>query len=212
MKAAIVLLDYLRHEHTAQAVASFSLGNYHYDMFTIDKKGIAAALNEGIRKTKDYDIVAFCGNDIVLPNNWLLMAVEHIQAIPETGMCGIYCVETLPKTEVINGIEVHPTWATFGNVIIPRKAIDSVGYFNEAYDPYGMQDSDYGLRLTQLGFKSYYIKVLQSQHIGHDVGEQTDYRKMKDEGLNKAGEIWSEYTKLYEESNNYTIFYDEYSR
>ena len=75
-----------------------------------------------------------------------------------------------------------------------------------------MQDSDYGLRLNQLGFKSYYIKGLQSQHIGHDVGEQTDYRKMKDEGLNKAGEIWSEYTKLYEESNNYTIFYDEYSR
>jgi hypothetical protein len=75
-----------------------------------------------------------------------------------------------------------------------------------------MQDSDYGLRLTQLGFKSYYIKGLQSSHIGHDVGEQTDYRKMKDEGLNKAGEIWSEYTKLYEESNNYTIFYDEYSR
>jgi GT2 family glycosyltransferase len=209
MKAAIVLLDYLRHEHTAQAVASFPLGNYPYDMFTIDKKGIAAALNEGINKTKDYDLVAFCGNDIVMPNNWLLIAVEHIQAIPETGMCGIYCVETLPKTEVINGIEVHPTWATFGNVIIPRKAIDSVGYFNEAYDPYGMQDSDYGLRLTQLGFKSYYIKGLQSSHIGHDVGEQTDYRKMKDEGLNKAGAIWEYYNKLYFETNNYTIFYDE---
>jgi hypothetical protein len=43
-------------------------------------------------------------------------------------MCGISCVENLPKTEVINGIEVHPTWATFGNVIIPRKAIDTVGY------------------------------------------------------------------------------------
>ena len=209
MKAAIVLLDYLRHEHTVQAVASFPLGNYPYDMFTIDKKGIAAALNEGIRKTKDYEIVAFCGNDIVLPNNWLLMAVEHIQAIPETGMCGIYCVENLPKTEVINGIEVHPTWATFGNVIIPRKAIDKVGYFNEAYDPYGMQDSDYGLRLSELGYKNYYIKGLQSSHIGHDVGEQTDYRKMKDEGLNKAGEIWGEYTKKYQESNNYTIFYDE---
>ena len=209
MKAAIVLLDYLRHEHTAQAVASFPSGNYPYDMFTIDKKGIAAALNEGIRKTKDYEIVAFCGNDIVMPNNWLLMAVEHIQAIPETGMCGIYCVEALPKTEVINGIEVHPTWATFGNVIIPRNAIDTVGYFNEAYDPYGMQDSDYGLRLTQLGFKSYYIKGLQSSHIGHDVGEQTDYRKMKDEGLNKAGAIWEYYNKLYTETNNYTIFYDE---
>jgi hypothetical protein len=44
------------------------------------------------------------------------------------------------------------------------------------------------------------------------VGEQTDYRKMKDEGLNKAGEIWGEYTKKYQDTNNYTIFYDEYSR
>lgn len=210
MKVAIVLLDYLRHTFTEQAIQSFHRGNYPFDLFRIDRLGIAAALNEGIDKTRDYDAVAFCGNDIQMPDNWLLIAVEHIQAIPETGMCGIYCVENLPKTEVINGIEVHPTWATFGNVIIPRKAIDSVGYFNEAYDPYGMQDSDYGLRLTQLGFKSYYIKGLQSSHLGHDVGEQTEYRKMKDEGLNKAGEIWSRYTKLYEDSNNYTIFEKQY--
>lgn len=210
MKVAIVLLDYLRHTYTEQAIQSFHKGNYPFDLYTIDRLGIAAALNEGIDKTKDYDAVAFCGNDIQMPDNWLLIAVEHLKVIPETGMCGIYCVENLPKIEVINGIEVHPTWATFGNVIIPRKAIDSVGYFNEAYDPYGMQDSDYGLRLTQLGFKNYYIKGLQSHHLGHDVGEQTDYRKMKDEGLNKAGEIWSRYTKLYEEQNNYTIFDKEY--
>jgi GT2 family glycosyltransferase len=172
--------------------------------------GIAAALNEGIDKTKDYDAVAFCGNDILMPDNWLLIAVEHIMAIPDTGMCAIHCVESLPPLETINGKQVHPTWATFGNAVIPRKAIDAVGYFNVGFDPYGMQDSDYGLRLTKLGFKNYYVKDLQSQHLGHDVGDQTDYRKMKDMGLNKAGEVWGRCTKHYEDTNDYTIFNNEY--
>ena len=206
MKVALVLLDYLRHTFTKKSMQSFLLGNYPYDLYVIDRLGIAAALNEGIDKTKDYDAVCFCGNDIEMPNNWLLMAVEHIEAISNTGMCGIYCVENLPALEVINGIEVHSTFATFGNVVITRKAIDSVGYFNEAYDPYGMQDSDYGLRLTKLGFKNYYIKGLQSYHLGHDVGEQTEYRKMKDDGLNKAAEVWSKSIEQYQRTNNYTIF------
>ena len=210
MKAAIVLLDYLRHTFTDQCVQSFHKGNYPFDLFRIDRLGIAAALNEGIDMTREYDAVAFCGNDILMPDNWLLIAVEHIMAIPETGMCGIYCVEKLPPLETINGKQVHPTWATFGNVIIPRKAIDAVGYFNQAFDPYGMQDSDYGLRLSKMGFQSYYIKDLQSQHLGHDVGELTDYRKMKDEGLNKAGEVWGKYTKMYDEMNDYTIFNKEF--
>lgn len=210
MKAAIVLLDYLRYTFTDKCVQSFHKGNYPFDLFRIDRLGIAAALNEGIDMTKEYDAVAFCGNDILMPENWLAISIEHIIAIPDTGMCGIYCVEKLPPLQTINGKQVHPTWATFGNVVIPRKAIDAVGYFNQAFDPYGMQDSDYGLRLSKMGFQSYYIKDLQSQHLGHDVGELTDYRKMKDAGLNKAGEVWGKYTKLYDEMNDYTIFNKEF--
>jgi GT2 family glycosyltransferase len=206
MKVAVVLLDYFRHTYTDQCLQSFHRGNYPFDLFRIDKLGIAAALNEGIDKTKDYDAVAFCGNDILMPDNWLAMAVEHIVAIPDTGMCGIHCVQSLPELETINGLQVHAQSVIFGNVVIPRKAIDAVGYFNEAFDPYGMQDTDYSYRLTQVGFKNYYMQGLQSQHLGHDVGEQSDYRKMKDEGLNKAGEVWGRCTKNYEDTNNYTIF------
>lgn len=206
MKLAVVLLDYFRHTYTDQCLQSFNRGNYPFDLFQIDRLGIAAALNEGIDKTKDYDAVAFCGNDILMPDNWLAMAVQHIDTIPDTGMCGIFCVETLPPLETINGLQVHAQSVIFGNVVIPRKAIDAVGYFNEAFDPYGMQDTDYSYRLTQLGFKNYYMQGLQSQHLGHDVGEQSDYRKMKDEGLNKAGDVWFKYTKMYMETNNYTIF------
>ena len=206
MKVAVVLLDYFRHTYTDQCLQSFHRGNYPFDLFTIDRLGIAAALNEGIDKTKDYDAVAFCGNDILMPDNWLAMAVQHIDTIPETGMCGIFCVESLPPLETINGLQVHAQSVIFGNVVIPRKAIDAVGYFNEAFDPYGMQDTDYSYRLTQLGFKNYYMQGLQSVHLGHDVGEQSDYRKMKDEGLNKAGDIWFKCTKMYMETNNYTIF------
>jgi hypothetical protein len=44
---------------------------------------------------------------------------------------------------------------------------------------------------------SYYIPGT-AEHIGHDVGEKTDYRLMKDKSLNekwRKGEQWFEYYK-----------------
>ncbi len=99
-----------------------------------------------------------------------------------TGMCGIHCVEGINPLQTINGIQIHPQDASFGNVLIPMSAIEKIGYFNEAYDPYGMQDSDYAYRLKMTGHINYYLHDLRSEHIGHDVGQDTPYRKMKDEG------------------------------
>jgi GT2 family glycosyltransferase len=132
--------------------------------------------------------------------------VEYSSAISNTGMCGIHCVESNGIRESINGKEINKVEVAFGNVLIPKKAIDTIGYFNEDYDPYGMQDSDYGYRLSKMGFINYYIPHLNSNHIGHDVGQNTEYRKMKDEGLSKCVEKWSYWTNLYDSINNYKIF------
>jgi hypothetical protein len=68
-----------------------------------------------------------------------------------------------------------------------------------------MQDSDYSFRLKQTGHLNYYLGGLTAEHIGHDVGQDTPYRKMKDEGLSKCDKLWAQETAKYQSTNNYTI-------
>lgn len=206
MKVAVIFLDYLRHQHTKQALQSISNAGYPFDLFTIQKKGVAAAINDGLDKTKDYDAIVTCANDIAMPNNWLIHMVDYAKGIPNSGMIGIHCVESLPEKSYVNNMPIHKIFTAFGNVMIPRKAIDTIGYFNEQHDPYGMQDADFAFRLNKSGFINYYIPDLKSNHIGHDIGEQSDYRRMKDEGLMKAESIYNESCYNYDKHENYTIF------
>lgn len=203
MKVAVIFLDYHRHDYTSRTLESLHNGGYPFDLFTINRKGIAAAINEGLDKAWNYDAVVTCANDILMPDNWLKTMVGYVSSIPNTGMCGIHCVEGAGSPENINGVLVNKTFTAFGNVMIPATAFKNIGYFSEEFDPYGMQDSDYGYRLNKSGFVNYYIPSITSNHIGHDVGQETDYRKMKDEGLNKAQDVWNKLTAWYDSTNNY---------
>ncbi len=206
MRVNVIFLDYHRHEFTARVkLRNFNNAGYPFDHVVIDMKGISAAINTGIQLSKGYDAVLTMANDILMPDNWLARMVDAAKAIPNTGMCGIHCVEGLGEKEIINGIEVHRSYTAFGNVLIPMTAINQIGYFNPDYDPYGMQDADFAYRLNNTGYINYYLHGLKSEHIGHDVGNGTEYRKMKDEGLSRAGEIWAAATKRYEETGDYSI-------
>lgn len=198
MRTAILFFDYQRHEHSKITLNTIIDAGVQFDLFTINRHGIAAAFNEGLSKTKDYDYVAFCSNDITMQPGWLSKSINAIEHIPNCGTIGFHCVEGLNDHETINGITVHPTFTSFGNMVISRKVIDHVGTFNEEYDPYGMQDADYAYRLNLLGYKNYYLYGVKAEHIGHDVGSNTDYRKMKDEGLAKASEVWHKWKAIYD--------------
>ncbi len=167
-----------------------------------ENKGISHAINKGIELASGYDAVVTLANDILMPDNWLKAMVEAATRIQNTGMAGIHCVEGLGS---LNELNVHPTFTAFGNVLIPRKAIDTIGFFNTDYDPYGTQDADYAYRLNATGFINYYLPYLRSTHIGHDVGNGTAYRRMKDESLNKAAAIYSANTKSYDLKKDYYI-------
>lgn len=169
-------------------------------------KGIAAAINKGISMAlkDECDAIVTVANDILMPDGWLAAMVEYAVKINNTGMAGIHCVEGL---EPVNEMGVHPAFTAFGNVLIPKKAIDKVGYFNTAFDPYGMQDADYAFRLNNTGFLNYYLPDMKAEHIGHDVGNGSEYRKMKDEGLKKAGEIYSRLTGKYAKTKKYYVGY-----
>lgn len=201
MKVAIIFLDYQRHDYTQRTI-SHNLHNAGHDFvfIYIDQKGIAAAINAGIKKAREYnvDAVVTMANDILMPFDWLRIMVDHAKGIKTTGMCGIHTVEGAGQPAEINGFKINQSFTAFGNVLIPMPVINQVGGFNKEYDPYGMQDADFAYRTNKAGYINYYIPGLKAEHIGHDIGSGSDYRKMKDEGLNKAMEIWERNKIIYE--------------
>jgi GT2 family glycosyltransferase len=169
-------------------------------------KGIATAINKGIELTKGYDGIVTLANDILMPQGWLKSFIEYAQKIPDTGMAGIHCVEQLPPLKEVNGVQVHLSYEkTFGNVLITSKAIQTIGRFNEDLDPYSNQDADYAYRLMKTGFINYYLPNIRSEHIGHDVGSGTDYRKMKDKSLEENWKKHYAWLKRYDETGNYYL-------
>ena len=211
MKVNVIFLDYERHDFTERVKQqNFNNAGHPFDVVILSMKGISAAINEGILRSHGYDAIVTMANDIIMPDNWLRNMVIAAQSIPETGMCGIHCVEGLGTEENYKGVAIHKAFTSFGNVLIPMNAIKRIGFFNEDYDPYGMNDADYAYRLNATGFLNYYLAGMKAEHIGHDVGNGTEYRKMKDEGLNIAPAKWNEWTERYEQTKDYTIFYKEW--
>ena len=224
MNIAVILLTQNRADLTKKVIdQNFHNSGYNADCYLIDtgsdeenfyqiekaynwtfcywsqyKRGISAGVNTGLSLTTEYDGVCILANDILLPENWLSNWVMFSQRVPKTGIIGIHCVEALPP--LVDGI--HKTHTPFGNNFLTRELIDTIGGYNIEYDPYGMQDRDYAERATIAGFTNYYLPDLRSEHIGHDVGNGTEYRRMKDESLARAQEVWDKYQKIYHEEKN----------
>jgi len=214
MNIAVLLLTQNRNDLTQRIIdQNFYNSGYDADCYLIDngseqvnfkypftgydlsktKRGIGAGVNAGLRITQDYDGVCLLANDILLPQNWLSNWVMFAKRVSKTGIIGIHCVEELPP--LVDG--VHKTHTPFGDNFITRELIDAIGGYNEAYDPYGMQDRDFAERATIAGFTNYYLPDLKSEHIGHDVGNGTEYRAMKDASLQRAQAVWEKYQPIY---------------
>jgi glycosyltransferase involved in cell wall biosynthesis len=123
--------------------------------------------------------------DIMLPREWLGKLVMANVKIPESGVSGIYTVgrdKGAPIT--LHGVTVNKRkGAVFGTKLWSRQAFEDVGFFCEEYGPYGLGDSDYGLRMVAVGRVNYYLPGLKADHLGGDVGQNSEYRKVKDRSL-----------------------------
>lgn len=202
MKVLVLFLDYQRHDHTNRVLEQNLLNAGHqFDLHVVDMYGLSAALNVGVKKALDggYDALYTMANDILLPDNWLVKSVEYLQKMPNLATVGIHCVEQISEPTLHNGLLLHKWAVAFGNVLIRREVLERVGCYNIDYDPYGVQDLDYAYRCSELGYFHGYIHGLKSEHIGHDVGNGTAYREMKDNSLLKAHDKYIYWQLHYQE-------------
>jgi hypothetical protein len=118
--------------------------------------------------------------------------------VPNAGACGPHCVEAPgEKVTLPDGTTIRTTTNVFGTILLPRAVHEAVGYYNEAFNPYGMEDSDLHYRIRSLGYKMFYLDGWKSEHQGHDYGENTDYRRGKDAALARSAAAWGPTTESY---------------
>ena len=165
--------------------------------------GTAQSLNRMIDATADSDYWVFIGNDISLPNNWLKSLIETMEQIPSSGVVGIDWRGIQYETKTINGIEVWDTSNVFGTMCISKSCREKIGAFTEDYGVYGLWDSDFSKRCRIAGLDIYYLKDLRSAHEGHDVGDKSDYRLMKDKSLQEAQPLFNINNQIYEQGKFY---------
>ena len=163
-------------------------------------KGTAQSLNEMIRQAPA-DAYVFIGNDIRMPKDWLKKLVEAAQAVEDSGVIGIDWRGLTYDKEVVNGVTIQNTTNVFGTMFVTQKTRNKVGEFCEDYGVYGLWDSDYSIRCRIAGLRNFYIDKLKTEHMGSDVGENTEYRKMKDKSLQAAQPIFNANHEEYKKGN-----------
>jgi GT2 family glycosyltransferase len=110
------------------------------------------ARNRGLAVASGY-IVIFCDDDVVAPPGFL---AAHEAAHGSSNL-----VVNGPIMNVASYAErPKPTFANYSraflctcNVSIPKHALDAVGGFDEAFDLYGWEDTELGVRLREAGMR-----------------------------------------------------------
>lgn len=145
--------------------------------------GNPQALNNALDlATGDYIVIA--GNDIELTQNWLTEAIKVMEA--DKDVCVVGFGHDKGERSNIAGVDVvkHQVGTT-GTVVLRKSNLKQLGYF-ATFSKYGYWDGDYCTRLRAAKLKDYFLPNVKMTHHGHDLGESTEYRKMKDAEAKKA--------------------------
>lgn len=170
-------------------------------------EGVGKAFNQlYLRSTGD--LIVLMGNDILMPPGWLAEMVKYATQVPRSGLIGVdWGHGGVPPISAQFGINAH--WLNgkydrvFGTTMVRRQVIEQVGLFYEGYGPYGLEDSDLNERVNRAAFNSCYVPNIhfRSQHLDHDVGSNTEYRRMKDKSLADNLAIFHERVAQFDKGN-----------
>lgn len=185
------------------------------DVLTITKGTIIRRMNktnEGVGRSFNQlflrssgRVIVLLGNDIIMPTGWDQIMLDYTLKVVNSGLVGINWGHsgTPPLSTSRDGIIAH--WLTptldkvFGPTAFRREIPETIGLFHEGFHPYGLEDSDFNNRVNIAGFRSCYVPNMKCEHVGHDVGEKSAYRAMKDESLKRnirlLGERMESYSK-----------------
>jgi len=177
----------------------------HYYRLNKGNEGVARMQNWGLKTLqKECTHFVLMGNDIEMPRNWGKEMMKACNVISNPGLIGIDCLGKI-KDSIEKNIDNYRYWETekvFGTTMFPKAVLHRIGYLNNIFHPYGIEDTDYNYRVQVAGFTSAYLHGLSSSHVGADVGSQSEYRKMKWDSLTENHYRYENEVRKYTEANS----------
>ncbi|NBP59476.1 glycosyltransferase, partial [bacterium] len=117
-----------------------------------EQLGYTKATNIGMRVACGDYIILLNNDTVFLPqqkNEWLAILEKPFLIDPQAGMSGPMLFKGVPGKS--------NDFIMFFCAMTTRKVVDNIGYLDEMYSPGGVEDVDYGLRLTIGGYKLYSV-------------------------------------------------------
>lgn len=226
--ASILFLAWDRYDLTVRTLTNnLARANYPYELLVCDQgssdprvvsflqglepvylrknsrnEGVGHSFNQLYLRSKGKHIVLL-GNDLECEQDWLLTMVSYLNQVPNSGLCSIdWGHQGVPPTETKFGIPARYLTPQlnrcFGVTAFRRELVDKIGLFHSGYGVYGLEDSDFNERVNRSGFNSFYLPGMSSLHLDSDVGNNTPYRRVKDESLQGNANVLGQRLKQFE--------------
>lgn len=201
----LYLVDNCSTDNSWEYLSKFCMDNSGKDNFKgfqIKKNdtnlGIAIARNQALSMAQE-DWLVTLDNDVILPNNAIENAISILKVVPEYGAIGVnFEKQNYPLIKKSSFEFQSKPKGNLGTacMVFNKSLHKMLGYFNTEYGLYGLEDSDFGMRVRVLGLKLGYIKE-NGEHLGEGNNDIGEYRKFKtkthDAFLNKFNKNCSDY-------------------
>lgn len=159
---------------------------------TAVNQSYAKTLNKGLAKAEgDYIIIS--NNDIIAPWHY---AERLIDTLKETGAAAVCATESDTATIDTRGEINEITRGFFGSFwAMPRSTYDEFGGYDEQYEPYLFEDTDYWMTLLQAEktiVQDGRVKVWHKKASSTTKHAKGEYQKIYDKNRERFFKKWGE--------------------
>ncbi|MCE5330031.1 glycosyltransferase, partial [bacterium] len=184
----IILVDNNSEDGTTDYLKSFRNQNKNIDMKLIFNKsnlGFPKGCNQGI-VASSFENILFLNNDTVVTHNWLknlLICINSSEKIGAAGPVTNYCSNYQAINTNYKSMEEMQLFARQYNIsdenlweqrlnlvgyclLLKRKVLDRVGYFDEDFSPGNYEDDDLSMRIIKAGYKLILCRDTFIHHFG----------------------------------------------
>lgn len=173
--------------------------------------GVAGGRNSGLVHAQG-DYLTTIDDDVLVPDNWDKHLALACDKIPKLGITGVNVEPIKYPVQEINGVKVRPK--RNGNLggaclCIPKRVFKRVGFYR-VFGQYGLEDSDYFVRLNHKGLLSAYI---EPRGIHLDEDKDKVYRQIKNRAHMKKSEQLKAFAQAkveYQKTGNVYVPYTPY--
>ena len=156
--------------------------------------GVAVAANLGWNAVPAQYYVKLDNDVEVLRADWLTTLLTTAQSGPDIGCVGYYIDDAWPGVPE-GAVSFAVEYSVGSCILIPQSTHERLGFWNEDYGLYGIEDSDFSSRLKAAGLKNLYM-ANSERYIRHRHALYRDNALLDDE-IRKTNGLSAEYRGMF---------------